>query len=61
MKHECVSGNIFTLLRAFLRGSPCLIFMSHAITFNPGDPVEFASVELTTDFATVYEESGVGF
>ncbi len=61
MKHECVFGNIFTLLRAFLRGSPCLIFMSHAITFKPGDPVEFASVELTTDFATVCEESDVGF
>ena len=29
------------------------------ITLTPGDPVEFASVELTTDFATVYEESGL--
>jgi Uma2 family endonuclease len=29
------------------------------ITLSPGDPVEFSSVELTTDFAALYDESGV--
>ncbi|MFN3610566.1 Uma2 family endonuclease [Tepidimonas sp.] len=29
------------------------------ITLTPGDPVEWISVELTTDFATIYEESGL--
>jgi Uma2 family endonuclease len=29
------------------------------ITLAPGDPVAWMSVELTTDFATVYEESGL--
>jgi len=29
------------------------------ITLAPGDPVEWMSVELTTDFATLYEESGL--
>lgn len=152
LRHNVIAGNMFTLLRAHLRGSPCRAFMSDAklrvakfnsiyypdvmvtcdarhqsvtttdilveaprlvievlsdstaatdrreklqayrslpslleyllvsqesaaieihrrqgdigwqiITLSPGDPVEFASVELTTDFASVYEESGVGF
>ena len=29
------------------------------ITLSPGDPVELTSVELLTDFAAIYEESGV--
>ena len=29
------------------------------ITLAPGDPVAWTSVELSTDFATVYEESGL--
>jgi Uma2 family endonuclease len=29
------------------------------ITLTPGDPVELSSVELVSDFAAVYEESGV--
>lgn len=29
------------------------------IELQPGDPVEFASVELVTDFAAIYAESGV--
>ena len=29
------------------------------ITLSPGDPVELSSVELTTDFAAFYDESGV--
>lgn len=29
------------------------------ITLSPGDPVELNSVELVTDFAAVYEESGL--
>lgn len=28
-------------------------------TMTPGDPVTFASIDLTTDFAGVYEESGL--
>ncbi len=28
-------------------------------TLTPGDPVTFASIDLTTDFAGVYEESGL--
>jgi Uma2 family endonuclease len=31
------------------------------ITLSPGDPVELGSVELQTDFAAIYEESGVAF
>ena len=31
------------------------------ITLSPGDPVELSSVEIVTDFAVVYEESGVEF
>lgn len=29
------------------------------ITLSPGDPVELSSVELVTDFAALYDESGV--
>jgi Uma2 family endonuclease len=29
------------------------------ITLSPGDPVELSSVEILTDFAAVYEESGL--
>jgi Uma2 family endonuclease len=31
------------------------------VTLSPGDPVELSSVEILTDFATVYEESGLEF
>lgn len=31
------------------------------ITLSPGDPVELSSVEILTDFAAVYEESGLEF
>jgi len=31
------------------------------ITLSPGDPVELSSVELVTDFAALYDESGVAF
>lgn len=31
------------------------------ITLSPGDPVELNSVELVTDFAAIYEESGLAF
>lgn len=31
------------------------------ITLTPGDPVELSSVEITTDFAAIYEESGLAF
>ena len=31
------------------------------ITLTPGDPVELSSVEIVTDFAAVYEESGLEF
>jgi len=150
LRHNVIAGNIFAILRAHLRGSPCRAFMSDAklrvakfnsyyypdvmvtcdpryqrvspgdgmvdaprliveilststeatdrreklqayrslpslleyvlisqelaaieihrrqgdigwqiITLSPGDPVEFSSVELTTDFAALYDESGV--
>ncbi len=150
LRHNVIAGNIFAILRAHLRGSPCRAFMSDAklrvakfnsyyypdvmvtcdpryqrvspgdsmieaprliveilststeatdrreklqayrslpslleyalvsqeaaaieihrrqgdigwqiITLSPGDPVELSSVELTTDFATLYDESGV--
>lgn len=29
------------------------------ITLTPGDPVELSSLELSTDFSAVYEESGL--
>lgn len=31
------------------------------ITLSPGDPVELSSVEIITDFAAIYEESGLAF
>lgn len=31
------------------------------ITLSPGDPVELNSVEILTDFAAIYEESGLAF
>ena len=35
------------------------VFGWQIITLSPGDPVELSSVELVTDFATLYDESGV--